>query len=489
MNETTIYDELRGLIGENNIKKDDIVLSTYGSDISVKPYQRPDFVILPEDREDVRKVLKVANKYKIPVTVMSGGVNITGLTVPIEHGIVLDLRRMDKILEINTDSGYAVIEPGVAFDRLTAALARKGFRCQVPTAPGGATALGNYLGRPSGSLCNRHLDPLLDLEVVLADGNLLKTGSSQFKTAGSSLRYGPHPDFTGLFCSSTGTLGVVTKAAIRIYPINESNRVHWAAFDNYESSVRYLKNIINNNIAEHCIIWSWTLCMSYNIVVPPKGGLPILPPKLKERPRKPPEGIPYNIVTTFMTGYEESMVTNENILARVAQKYGGHVIQEREAKQLSPAAWSAWKEFYGKYHQPRMEGVKKYGMGRYMAWIVCAEPEDIVKIESFAVDELYGTGAKPVAYYSMPFDFGRSMFFRLFTYVDTDDKELTERVGRTFKEMYDNAMENYGAVPFRYRAGITNDWLAKAPEFYNFYKKIKETLDPNNILNRNMQIF
>lgn len=117
------------------------------------------------------------------------------------------------------------------------------------------------------------------------------------------------------------------------------------------------------------------------------------------------------------------------------------------------------------------------------------EPKDIVEIESFAVDRLYNAGAKPVCYYSMPFDFGRSMFFRLFTYVDSEDKELTNRVQRTFKEMYDTAMRKYNAVPFRYRGGIGRSWLEQIPEFYNLYKKIKKVLDPNNILNRNMEIF
>jgi FAD/FMN-containing dehydrogenase len=489
VNENIVYDELKRSIGEDKIKNDDIVLSVYGSDTSVTPYRKPSFVILPEDKEDVRKVLEIANRYKIPVTVMSGGVSVTGLTIPAEGGILLDLHRMDRILEINADSGYALIEPGVTFDRFTAALARSGFRCQVSTAPGGSTPIGNYLMRPSGSLSTRHLDPILDLEVVLPDGSVVNTGSSQFPSAGSFLRYGPHPDFTGLFCCSFGTLGIVTKAAVRIYPINESNRVHLVGFDTYESSVKYVKDVVNNNIPEHCIIWCWTHYMAYEITVPPQGGMPNLPPGLKDNPGKPPVGVPYNIVTTFMSGYEQSMRANEKILSRVAEKYGGKVLSKKEARKLSPSMCSAWKEFYEEYHQPRMEGTKKYGMGRYMAWIVNAEPKDVVNIESFAVDKLYNVGARPICYYSMPFDFGRSMFFRLFTYVDPKDKELTDNVQRTFKEMYDTAMRKYNAVPFRYRGVTGNVWLEQSPEFYRFYKKIKDVLDPNNILNRNMNIF
>ena len=120
-----------------------------------------------------------------------------------------------RIVEINTDSGYAVVEAGINFDKLTTALREKGFRCSIPTAPGGSAVVGNYLSRPTGSLCNRHLDLIVDLEVVLPDGTVFNTGSSQFPHAGSHMRYGPHPDLAGLFTCAYGTMGVVTKAFLK----------------------------------------------------------------------------------------------------------------------------------------------------------------------------------------------------------------------------------------------------------------------------------
>jgi FAD/FMN-containing dehydrogenase len=489
MGKRSIYVELKKAIGGEKIKTDDIVLVTYGGDISVTPYRKPSFVILPRDRDDVRKVLQIANKYRVPVTTMSGGVNVSGLTIPVKNGIVLDLRAMDKILEINTNSGYAIIEPGVTFDKFTAALVQKGFRYQVPTSPGGSTPLGNSLMRPSGSLSSKHLDPILDLEVVLPDGSVIDTGSSQFPNAGSFMRYGPHPDFAGLFCCSFGTLGVVTKAAVRIYPINESNRVLLAGFESYGSSVNYVKDITNNNIPEHCIIWSWTHYMGYGIAPPPRKAKLAFPAELNINPRKPRKGIPYNLVTSFMSGYEESMLVNEKISSQLAQKYGGRMLSKKEANKLSQPMCSAWRNFYEEYHQPRMEGLKKWGFGRYMAWIVTAEPKNVIEIESYAVDKLYNAGAKPVCYYSMPFDFGRCMFFRLFTYTNPEDKDLTMKIQHTFKDMYDTAMSKYNAIPFRYRGVTEKSWLEQTPDFYGFYKKIKKALDPNNILNRNMQMF
>jgi FAD/FMN-containing dehydrogenase len=158
--------ELRNAIGAEKVKDDDVVLVTYASDSSYVPFRKPNWVILPETREDVVESLKVANKHKIPVTAFARGVNIAGYGVPSDGGIVMDLRRMNKVIEINTDSGYAVIEPGVTFDQFAVALAEKKFRCPLPTGPGGGSPIGTYLMRPSNNLVTKRLDPIVDLEVV-----------------------------------------------------------------------------------------------------------------------------------------------------------------------------------------------------------------------------------------------------------------------------------------------------------------------------------
>jgi FAD/FMN-containing dehydrogenase len=246
--------ELRKAIGKDKVKDQEVVLVTYMSDVSPVPAHKPGFVVLPETKEDVIATLKLANKYLIPVTVMAGGVSVAGYSIPTEGGIVMDMHRMDRIIEINTDSGYAVVEPGCSFDKLTAALREKGFRALIPTAPGSSSAMGSALGRPSTNMCTRHLDAVLDLEVVLPDGTEFCTGSSHFPGAGSSLRYGPFADLAGLYTCGYGTMGIITRAALRIYPINEANRVNIAAFDSFSDAVDFVKDIIDNNIPEHCII-------------------------------------------------------------------------------------------------------------------------------------------------------------------------------------------------------------------------------------------
>jgi FAD/FMN-containing dehydrogenase len=475
--------KLKEYLGTEKVKDDELSCITYSADVSPVTPQTPLCVVFPENRDDVVTALKTANEYKVPLTVMSGGVNAVGTTIPPKGGFVMDLHRMSRVIEINTDSGYAVIEPGVDFNRYTAALREKGFRCAVPTTPGGATPLGNSLSRPSSSLATRHLDSIVDLEVVLPNGTVLNTGSSQFPNVGSQLRYGPFPDMAGLFCCSYGTLGVITKAALRIYPINEANRVTIAGFDRYEDSVDFIKDLTNHNIPEHCIIWNWQFYKAFEVGL--VGDEYKVPSDLRRLDaRKPPKDVPYVIVTVSMSGYEETMRSHERVCAKVAAKYGGRLLSKKEAKAIAPAGFAAWTELYGNH---RTIEPNNFGIGKYLAWIVLTEPEKVIGLEKWAMDEFAKFGTLPVCYYSMPFDFGRAMFFRIFCFPDPENDELVTKIVTKYREMYDVAMKRYGGIPLRAKMGFPT--LAIVGGYGEALKKIKQAFDPNGILSPNMGIY
>jgi glycolate oxidase len=474
--------ELKKAIGKNKVKDDDIVLVTYTGDIGPAPARKPDFVVLPESQEDVIVTLKMANKYKIPVTVVAGGVSLAGYNIPAGGGIVLDLRRMDRIIEINTDSGYAVVEPGVSLDRFTAALREKGLRALIPNAPGSSSVLGNALERPPTSLSNRHLDAVLDLEVVLPDGTMLRTGSSHFPDARSSLRYGPFADLAGLYTCGYGTMGVVTKAALRIYPINEANRVNVTAFNSFSDAIDFVKDIIVNNIPEHCIIWNWHLYQAFAVDTSQPGT--VIPDMLQLDPRNPPAGVPYCIVTTLLSGYEEMMLASEKILAKVANKYNGSILTKKEIRQFIPVTMADWTELYARYHQIEPTF---FGLGRYLAWAMFASPENAKEMEKYAVNELAKLNIPPVCYYAQPFDFGRSIFFRIFAFPDPEDEKLIKKVRVRFNDMSEVAMKRYGAIPMRHNTSFP--CIDRTGGFYEVLKRIKKALDPNNILNPGLGIF
>jgi FAD/FMN-containing dehydrogenase len=473
---------LKEQLGPRKVKDDKLSLSAYSADVSPVAPQQPICVVFPETRDDVVTLLKVANETRTPVAVMSGGVNVAGACIPVEGGLVVDLRRMERIHEINTDAGYAVIEPGVNFDRFSAALAQKGFRCQIPTAPGGATPLGNYISRPAGSYSTRHLDSILNVEVVLADGTIFDTGSSAFPGAGAGLRYGPFPDLAGLFLCSYGTLGVITKASVRIYRKNEANRINLAAFDSFDKAMDFVRETTDNNIAEHSIIWNWQLYRSFEIGI--IGDRYEVPPEVRLDPHTPPDGTPYNIVTTFMSGYEETMVAHEKVCAKIAARHGGRIIGDEEARKIIPGSIAGWNELYAKY---RPVDAPFFGLGQYLPWIVFTEPARVKELEKWAVDEFAQFGTTPVCYYAQPFDFGRSVMFRIFCFPDPKNQQLVRNIVGKYQQMYDVAIKRYGGIPMRMKWG--RPALSTTGPFGDVLNRIKRTLDPNNILSPQMGLF
>ena len=473
-----VSQEIRQKIGADKVKDDESTLVTYATDYRRSLWAKPALVILPESTEDVVEILKACNTHKVPITVQARG-NHSMFSVPTEQGVVVDCRRMDRILEINTDSGYAVVETGVTFDDFTAALKKEGYRTHIPTAPGGATIVGNHLLKPAGSLSSRHMDCIQDLEVVIPDGTVFRTGSAAFPGVGSHLRYAPYPDLAGLITMAYGTLGVVTKAAIKIYPINECKKVALVEFDEFATAVDFIKDLTANNIPEHCIIWFHQLHSLFGCDV----NQP-LPDQLHADPRQAPEGVAYSLVCVMMSGYTETVETNTKVVGKVAKRMGGRLLSDEEADKKMPITKMGFEELYENYHQVEPNF---FGLGASPMWITMSAPKDVKELEKWAVEKVYKLGVTPVLYYTQPFDFGRSMMFRIFLFPDPRDKAKLKEISKTFGSMYEEAMEKYKAIPMRHSP--LGSHFNKTGGYAEVLTRIKKAIDPNNILNGSMRIF
>ncbi len=175
----------------------------------------PDIVVFAESTADVQAVMKFANEHEIPVTTRGGGVGYVGGAVPWKGGIVLSVRRMDEILEINPTDGVAVVQPGVILGDLQKAVRDQGwFYPPDPSSLKECTVGGTVATNAGGPRClkygvTRHY--VLGLEVVLADGRVLRTGGRCHKNKTGF-------DLIGMFVGSEGLLGVVTEITVRIIP-------------------------------------------------------------------------------------------------------------------------------------------------------------------------------------------------------------------------------------------------------------------------------
>jgi D-lactate dehydrogenase (cytochrome) len=224
---------LRLVPDERRVSDGDSVRDQHASDLSYHPPHRPDAVVFPESTTEVAAVLAWANEACVPVVPFGAGTSLEGHVIPLAGGISLDLTRLDRLIDVRPADLDATVQAGVTRSQLEAAAGPHGLF--FPVDPGADATLGGMAAtNASGTTTVRYggmRAHVLALEVVLADGRVVHTGSRAVKTsAGYNL--------THLFLGSEGTLGVITELALRLHPIPEHVVAARAAFPSVESACR-----------------------------------------------------------------------------------------------------------------------------------------------------------------------------------------------------------------------------------------------------------
>jgi FAD/FMN-containing dehydrogenase len=186
----------------------------------------PSAAVAPDGVEQVQKVVRIANTFKIPLWTISTGKNLGyGGSAPLLGGsVVLDLKRMDRILEVNETNHYALVEPGVSYFDLYRYIQEKGLKVWIdPADPGWGSLIGNAVDRGGGRTPMRdHFDAHCGMEIVLANGEVMRTGMGAMPGSKTwqQYRYGFGPYVDGMFSQSN--FGVVTKMGFWLFPEPEA---------------------------------------------------------------------------------------------------------------------------------------------------------------------------------------------------------------------------------------------------------------------------
>ena len=242
--EPKLKEALVAIAGENNVTDSLIDLVSFSYDSSGLS-QRPEAAVWAQTTEQVAAILKLANTHKIPVTPRGAGTSLTGSAVPRKGGIVLDMSRMNKILNISIEDRQVIVQPGVVFDDLNHKLADSGFFFPPNPASGKVATIGGNVatnaGGVKGAKYGTTKDYVLALEVVLPDGSVLHTGSKTMKCVSGY-------DLTRLFIGSEGTLGVVTEIALKIDPLPQASMTCTATFDSLPQAGKAVSAIMHSGI-------------------------------------------------------------------------------------------------------------------------------------------------------------------------------------------------------------------------------------------------
>jgi len=235
---------LKSIVGEDNVKTDAADLYIYGSDSSVHS-ARSWVIVRPENTEQVQKIMAFANAEKIPVITRGAGSGMCGQTVPVRGGITLDMKQMNKILEINPSDVFCRVQPGVVDDDLNQAL--KPFGVFYPPTPASSriATIGGEIGNNASGVRSVKYgatrDSVLGMKVVLPDGSLVNLGA---RTRVEATGYQLHK----LIVGSEGTLGVVVEATLSFVPIPKFRCLGMANFDRLEDAGDAIAGIMGGGI-------------------------------------------------------------------------------------------------------------------------------------------------------------------------------------------------------------------------------------------------
>ncbi len=346
------YGALEDIVGPENISQDPVIMDTYnqvwGNQLvfGEKWSRRPSAVLLPGSTEEVQAIVKVCNRYGIVFKPFSSGFEITAIALARDKSVTLDLKRMDKILEIDVKNMHAVVEPYVSVHRFQVELAKHGLFY-------GAVAAGPSAGVIASSCCHAGTGQtnvsagaiernVLGAEWVLPTGEILKLGSAAGGNGWFSAD-GPGISLRGVLrghCGANGGNGIVTKVSVKVYPwygppemersgeipalmavkqVPDNYKIFIISFTDQNKAFDAMAEIGKAEIANSC----------YQIPVPPGGYLGEGNDEMwdfMQQIKLPPEAFvnPVSMVVVVLgTGSKREMAYREKYLLKLMDQYGG----------------------------------------------------------------------------------------------------------------------------------------------------------------------
>ncbi len=448
-----VKDKILKVVSLKNFDDSKTELVAYSYDSTPNLQALPDAVVSPRNTKEVSEIVKICNEFKIPLVPRGSGTNLCGGTCPTEGGIVLLFKHMNKIVEIDEENLTATVQPGVVTLELTKAVEAKGLF--YPPDPGSMTisTLGGNINENSGGLRGLKYgvtrDYVIALEIVLANGDIMRTGGKLAKDVAGY-------DLTRLFVGSEGTLGIITEATLKLLPIPETKKTMLALYQDLEAAARSVSKIIANKIIPTTLEFldQPTLRVVEEYV---QIGLPTdVQAVLLIEQDGPPE-----VVARDLKKMEQVCMQEKAVSVQVAAS-------EEEAEALSMARRTALSALARLKPTTILED----------ATVPRSEVANMVK----AINQI----AKKYSLHICTFGHAGDGNLHPTCPTDARNHEEMERVEKAFAEIFAKAIELGGTITGEHGVGVMKapylEWkLGK--EGISAMKAIKQGLDPNNIMN------
>ncbi len=251
-----IAKKLAAILGKEHVTTDPDKIAFYGRDQSFSPDRRPHCIVFPENTDEVQAVVKLAGEHRLPVVPRSSAVSLYGAAIPSEGGILVDLKRMNRIIEVNERNWYAVIEPGVTFLQLHDELKKHGFRVASPLLePPSASVVSSYMERTpvvTAADFTYGAEHVNSYTVISPSGEPFTVGHPPLKNAPAGAPDGPGLNFYRIFQGAQGTLGIVTWMIIRVLPLPKAQKVSFFPCSDIERAAEIIRRIQKSELGLEC---------------------------------------------------------------------------------------------------------------------------------------------------------------------------------------------------------------------------------------------
>ncbi len=414
----------------------------------------PDAVVFAETTADVSAVLAFARQRKLPVTTRGAGVGYVGGCVPVLGGIVLSVMRMNRILGIHPEDGVAIVQPGVITRDLQDAARELGW--EYPPDPASLKECsigGNIATNAGGPRCLKYgvtRSYVIGLEVVLADGRILRTGGRLHKNKTGF-------DLIGLFTGSEGMLGVVTEATLRIIPKPASRAMLAAIFPEFPMAAAAVQAILNAGHLPSALEITDTFTLE---AARKRLGAETFPP-----------GNAHLIVE--IDGRPAAVSSELEELHQLLTKLGASFIERAPDEASCERIWQLRREF--------SYSLRDTGLTKLNEDIVVPRSK-LVELVTFARKLQEDTGIAVAC-------FGHAGDGNIHTNLmvgDYQDPVVRERADHALDLLFTWVLENGGAITGEHGVGLAKKrWIRQALGEVSFdtHQTLKQAMDPDGLLN------
>ena len=465
-----LKNSLTQALGADQVITDEAGRAEYATDYTEEKPRQPALVVLPESTEQVQEVVRIAGSLGATLTPRVSGSNVGGLAIAPEGGVVVDLSRMNRILEVNEVDMYAIIEPGVTWEQLKAHLADKEIKLRMgyPLSPPDTSIMANCILDGLGNLSMRYgsmSDWIGGLEAVLPDGQVIRTGAAALSDVWFGR--GPLPDLSGLFVCFQGTTGIVTKLAFQLWPQPPFQQRAFILMYDRNLTFQAMRDLSRMQICDDVGGLSW-----------PTGKMLFGVQRPTERDPAEPEFFLYLDITGYSEQELQMRLSMLESYLKGLQDGGGELEMPLDIQTLVKInpAFAKLAEF-----PTRLEFLVDHPGGG-LSWVGTYGPLSRFEQYADAGNEIMARHQMPPAIVSRPMKGGHFGVMRFLSTFDKEDAAECENI-RAMNSALVDAGVDLGFVPYK-----TPPWTVEQiasrldPGFVDLFKRVRQAVDPRGVM-------